>query len=109
MLNNLKMLLGIPKNDTDRDELLEWLIESAGERLKNLLGGRPIPESMNHIIVEAAVIRFNRIGSEGLSSHSVAGESLSFTDSDFAGFADEIQAYLDSLDDSRGQGGIRFL
>ena len=33
--------------------------------------------------MDVSVIRFNKIGSEGLSSHTVEGESLSFAEDDF--------------------------
>ena len=100
MLNDLKMLLGLAESDTDQDAKLDLL--------KILLGGIDPPESLQHIIVEAAVIRFNRIGSEGLSSHSVEGENLSFADGDFDGFKDEIQAFLDTQTESP-RGRVRFL
>ena len=63
---------------------------------------------MAHIILEAAVARFNRIGSEGLSSHTVEGESLSFSENDFAGYLDEIQAWLDAQKGG-ARGRLRFL
>lgn len=58
--------------------------------------------------MEVSVIRFNRIGSEGLSSHTVEGESMAFTEDDFSGFKDEIQAFLDAQEDST-RGRLRFL
>lgn len=107
MLETLKMLLGFTEDDS-RDELLNKLIDLATARLKLLIGGKEPPEELEHIIVELAVARFNRIGSEGLSSHSVEGESLSFADNDFAPFASEIQAFLDGQkDNSRGR--VRFI
>lgn len=109
MLENLKLMLGIAVDDSDRDRLLELLLSQATARLKLLLGGIEPPEEMDHIILEVSVIRFNRIGSEGMTSHSVEGESLSFNAADdFSTFADEIQAYLDKQkDNSRGK--VRFL
>ena len=109
MLENLKLMLGIAADDADRDKLLELLISQTTARLKLLLGGIEPPEEMEHIILEVSVIRFNRIGSEGMTSHSVEGESLSFNAADdFSGFTDEIQAYLDKQkDNSRGK--VRFL
>lgn len=107
MLETLKMLLGFTEDDS-RDELLNKLIDLATARLKLLIGGKEPPEELEHIIVELAVARFNRIGSEGLSSHSVEGESLSFADNDFAPFMSEIQAFLDGQkDNSRGR--VRFI
>ena len=108
MLENLKMLLGIESSDTSLDGRLNLLLSYATARLQALLGGIAPPERMEYIIVEGAVIRFNRIGSEGISSHSVEGESLQFTDNDFAGFSDEIQAFLESQE-SGNRGKLRFL
>lgn len=110
MLNNLKLLLGIDKNDTSRDDLLKLIIQNTTARLKILLGGIEPPEELNHIILDVAVIRYNRIGSEGLSGHTVEGESMNFADDDFAGYATEIQSYLDSLESTApNRGGFRFL
>ena len=108
MLNDLKLLLGISKDDATLDDKLNLILGTATARLKLLLGGIEPPESMEHIIVEAAVIRFNRIGSEGLASHTVEGESLSFSAGDFDAFADEIQAFLDAQKEAT-RGRVRFL
>lgn len=108
MLQNLKLLLGLDGSDTSLDAKLSLLLTMTTARLKLLLGGIEPPESMEHIITEVSVIRFNRIGSEGVASHSVEGESLQFTDGDFDGFADEIQAFLDSQTVS-SRGRVKFL
>ena len=106
MLETIKLLLGIANND--RDDLLKQLISSATARLMVLLGGIEPPESLNYIIVEVTIRRFNRIGSEGMTSHTVEGESISFSDNDFAGFEGDIQAYLDTQKES-ARGRVRFL
>lgn len=107
MLENLKMLLGL-ENDDSRDDLLTVIINLVTARLKLLLGGIEPPEEMEHIIIDVAIARFNKIGSEGLSSHSVEGESLSFSENDFAPFMSEIQAFLDGQkENSRGK--VRFI
>ena len=108
MLNDLKLMLGIDSNDTSMDEKLKLLISTATARLKLLLGGVQPPESMDHIVREVSIIRFNKIGSEGMTSHTVEGESLSFNDDDFAAFADEIQAFLATQKES-ARGKVRFL
>lgn len=95
MLEQLKVMLGITEEDAALDIKLKLIISSATARLKLLLGGIEPPVEMEHIILDVAIMRYNRIGSEGMSSHSVEGESLSFADNDFAGFMNEIQAWLD--------------
>ena len=108
MLDNLKIMLGIPVEDVNPDERLKLILANTAARLKLLLGGIDPPFEMNHIILDVAIMRFNRIGSEGLSSHSVEGESLSFKESDFDGFMGEIQAWLDLQKEST-RGKARFL
>lgn len=106
MLENLKIMLGIEGDDVD--EKLRLILANTTSRLKLLLGGIEPPEEMDHIILEVSIIRFNRIGSEGMASHSVEGESSSYSADDFSGYADEIQAFLDSQKDNT-RGKVRFL
>lgn len=109
MLDDLKiMLFGEVVEDATKDAQLKLIISGATSRLKILLGGLEPPESMNTIILEVATARYNRIGSEGMSSHSVEGESMNFAESDFAGYMDEIQAYIDSNKEVK-KGKVRFL
>ena len=75
---------------------------------KNHTKDQNILHRMEYIILDVSVIRFNRIGSEGLSSHSVEGESLSWSENDFAGYMDDIQSYLDSQQEAR-KGKVKFL
>ena len=107
MLEKIKNLLGIDAEDITLDEKLQLIITMAVSRLKLRLGGIEPPEEMNHIIIEVAIVRYNRIGSEGLSSHTVEGESLTFAD-DFAPYEDEIQAFLNSQKETT-RGKVRFI
>ena len=105
MLDKLKLMLGI--EEADLDEKLSLILSGATSRLKILLGGTEPPQEMEHIILDVAIARFNRIGSEGLTGHTVEGESLSFTENDFDQFSDEIQAWLSCNSEIRGK--LRFL
>ena len=106
MLNELKLLLGI--EDASLDEKLKLIIATATARLRVLLGGIEPPECLEYIIREVAIIRFNKIGSEGMKSQIVEGEHMTFDENDFSGFMDEIQAYLESQKES-ARGRVRFL
>lgn len=109
MLNDLKiMLFGEVIEDTAKDTQLKLIISGATSRLQLLLGGIEPPESMNHIILEVAIARYNRIGSEGLTSHTVEGESMSYNDNDFAAYKDEIQAFIDANKEVK-KGKVRFI
>lgn len=108
MLNDLKLMLGIGADDTSMDDKLKLIISATTARLKVLLGGVEPPESLDYIVRDVAIIRFNRIGSEGMTSHTVEGESQTFGDGDFAGFMDDIQAFLETQKESE-KGRVRFL
>lgn len=106
-LMTLRTLLGIP--DDSRDALLTTIVSAVQARLLLLLGGASeVPEGLAYIVPEVAVIRYNRIGSEGMSSHSVEGETVAYADNDFAGYMGEIEAYLDEQQTTK-RGRVRFL
>lgn len=106
MLNNLKVMLGIEDNSIDTK--LQLIISNATARLKVLLGGIEPPESLDYILLDVSIRRYNRIGSEGMSSHAVEGESFTFSESDFTGFEGDIQAFLETQKES-AKGKVRFL
>lgn len=104
MIDNLKMMLGIASDDTDCDEKLRLIVANTTARLRILLGGVDPPEELDHIVLDVSIIRFNKIGSEGMKSHTVEGESVQFSDDDFSGYMDEINAYLETQsENSRGK------
>jgi hypothetical protein len=94
MLDTIKGLIGFASDETDNDERLLSIISLTTAKLKNKLGGIDPPEELDYIVIEVAIKRFNRIGSEGLKNHSVEGESLTFDDNDFDEFADDMQDFL---------------
>lgn len=108
MLNDLKLMLGIEESDTDTDSKLNLILKNTRQQLKAKLGGIDAPEDLNYIILEVSIKRFNRIGSEGLSSHTVEGEAFSFVDDDFNSFSDDIQAFINSQKELT-KGKARFL
>lgn len=105
--SDVKMLLGM-EGDA-QDGMLDTIIQSVQSRLRVLLGGADtIPEQLAYIVTEVAVIRYNRIGSEGMSSHTVEGESISYADNDFSGFMPDIEAWQEEQEKAK-RGRVRFL
>ena len=106
-LDNVRILLGI--TDGTQDEILETILRAVQARLKVLLGGVDvIPEQLEYIAEEVTVIRYNRVGSEGMSAHTVEGESISYSDNDFSGFMTDIEAWQDEQKNTKC-GRVRFL
>lgn len=104
VIDDVKALLGIE----DEDSKLKVIITLTENRLKTLIGKTEVPSELEYIVTEVSIARFNRIGSEGLSGHSVEGEALTFKDNDFDQYADDIQTWRDAQSD-QDIGRIRFL
>lgn len=117
MRSKVKKLLGFEdsvtptQEEVQRDELIDQILESTTMRLKMLLGGvEEVPDELEYIVVEVAIKRFNRIGSEGVSSHGVEGESMTFQDNDFSEFKDDISEWRDGRPPEEvSKGKLRFL
>lgn len=92
-LDNVKALLEL-QGTHEKDDVILAILDNAEARLKAFLeNAQEVPEELNYIIIEVAVSRFNRIGSEGFTSHGIEGESVSFSDDDFSPFMDDINRY----------------
>ena len=92
MDNTLKSLL----KDANQDDRIEAIDRIVRSRLCNKLGGvSEIPAELEYIVSEVTLARYNRIGSEGLSSHNVEGESQTWSQDDFAPYERDIQNWLD--------------
>ena len=76
LLNRVKTLLGI----TDNDELIYEIVEITKEKILNYINEKELPKELEFILIELAVERYNRIGSEGIASESVDGKSVSYED-----------------------------
>lgn len=106
-LMGLRLLLKGDNLDTSLDETIILLDKMATNRLgfliKNIKKGfnlpvedsTIIPDDLTWILDEVIVRRFNRIGSEGYSSQSVEGHSVSFSTNDFQEFLNDIHSYYE--------------
>lgn len=101
----LGMTSDIPEAAVDK---INTCIDTAESRLMVRIGADEVPEALAYIVREVAVKRYNRIGSEGTTGHTVEGETMTWgTADDFAEFEGEINAYLSARGTPKPR--IRFL
>lgn len=81
-LKRVKLYLNIPESDNKKDQLIELLIEDSKKEIAaytnrdiEWLESNPIGSS---VIVQAAVYKYNRRGTEGMTSQSFAGSGESY-------------------------------
>lgn len=73
MLEDIKVLLGI--TDDKRDRLINVLIKSVTQELKSLTNAKEIPENL---IIDMVIVRYDRRGSETLSTASYNGQTENY-------------------------------
>ncbi|WP_314209502.1 phage head-tail connector protein [Vagococcus salmoninarum] len=112
VLDDVKKLLS-----GQTDEQLEVINRRTTERVVSLIGlesdnekYKEVIAAVDTIIYEVSLKRFNRIGNEGMQSYSQEGLSISFPDSDFDEYKDEISRWRKKLsDDQKGAFATVFL
>lgn len=62
----------------DADELLEQLLEDAEQTAISYMHRSTLPDALLTSVGDAALVAYNRLGTEGESGRSEAGESYSF-------------------------------
>jgi len=109
-IDRIKRMLSMDTDDDSSENLLYDIIDLVEAQLKNRLGGiRKIPDSLEYIVDNVVLARFNQIGDEGKASMTVEGESASWLTDLFDPFEADIQRYLDRTNETVSGGSITFL
>lgn len=72
-MEKLKLLIGIKIDDTSKDALLSILLEQATSELKQYCYRDQLTKEADNVIIDMAVVKYNLLGTEGLSSQSYSG------------------------------------
>ena len=89
LLNRIKTLLQI----NDNDKLIYEIVEITKEKILNYINEKELPIKLEFILIELAVERYNRIGSEGIASESVDGKNVSYEDN-FGNYKTHLDDYI---------------
>lgn len=89
-LSRVKTLTGV----FEQDELLTEIIQVVEEKILLYLGLNEVPNPLGWIVVELSVARFNRIGSEGMSSESVDGGTSSYIEDELGQYKHYLNEYM---------------
>lgn len=102
MINKIKLYIGI--EDSDSDELLFDIVEDVEAFICNYVNEASVNESLKWIVKELSIARYNRLGSEGLSSESIDARTNQFND-----YLSEYKPYLDKYISDNKAKGFRLL
>ncbi len=81
-LAKIKRRLGITPDDTKENDLLQDLVEDAESYFKSLTGTTEIDQKYNFMIENVVYKLYGRKGSEGVTSETVDGYSVTYQDWD---------------------------
>lgn len=81
-LAKIKRRLGIAPDDTKENDLLQDLAEDAESYFKSLTGTTEIDQKYNFMIENVVYKLYGRKGSEGVTSETVDGYSVTYQDWD---------------------------
>lgn len=113
LMNKLKALLNMNSEAFDAAKVaINQIVANTQARLLLKLKGSvdSIPQELEFVVLEVAVKRFNRIKNEGMTAYSQEGQSISYSENDFAEFDDDIQQWLaDNAEDTSDTNKLRFI
>lgn len=89
MKSRVKTLLNISVADASRDGLIDTLINLSEQKVLPLINADSIPISLEFIVVEMVINRFNRLGSEGINSETVEGIAKTYNS-----LGNELEPYM---------------
>ena len=108
LLVNLKLLLDLTDSDTEFDTKLDLIIEQSKKKvLAYLPNVTSVPDELSYIVLELSVVRFNRIGNEGMTNYSQDGESIAYG-TDMSNYEADIKSWL-LKQAGNDRGVVRFL
>jgi hypothetical protein len=88
-IQRIKTLLGESDNNA-LDAILEICLDAAEQEFLSYTGRNEVPVAAKPLIEQLAILRYNQIGNEGLSSQSYSGNSESY----LSDYSDTLKANL---------------
>lgn len=110
-VENLKLYLGIPATDTVQDGLLAQILADASALVIGYIKEPAVDPSLEWVVREMAITRYNRIGSEGMKSISEEGKSETYAEDlyGFSAYSPFLNGYMETRGLLSGRGRARFL
>ena len=84
-LDNIKLLLSLA-NDDSQDEILGVLLDNAFNTIKVYLGINDVPHELEFVAEQMTVIKYRRLGAEGIETEKIDVLSTKYEKDDIAPF-----------------------
>ena len=94
-LDNVKVLLSLT-DDSSQDKLLTVLLNNAVSTIILYLGVEDIPDELTFIAEQMTVIKYRRIGAEGIDTEKIDVLSTKYIADDLKPFISMLDRYKDN-------------
>ena len=91
-LDNIKVLLSLADDDS-QDEILEVLLNNAVDTIKVYLGIDNVPRELEFVAEQMTVIKYRRLGAEGIETEKIDVLSTKYEKDDIAPFKEILAMY----------------
>lgn len=91
-LDNIKILLSLTEDDS-QDEILAVLLNNATYTIMLYLGIDKMPQELEFIAEQMTVVKFRRIGAEGIDTEKIDVLSTKYVKDDIKPFKDILDTY----------------
>ena len=91
-LDNIKLLLSLA-NDDSQDVILEVLLNNAVDTIKVYLGINNVPRELEFVAEQMTVIKYRRLGAEGIETEKIDVLSTKYEKDDIAPFKEILAMY----------------
>lgn len=110
ILEDVKTLLGAEAAEEQIEVSISLATSSVLNRMNRYGSDKTeVPEDLNFIVIELAVARYNRIGSEGMSSESIEGLSTSYISNLLDQYDSDIRAAVSEDFKRPKKGRVKFI
>lgn len=113
MLEQVKLLKGI--TDRAQDDLIKLIIADSESRILGYINAHKaeplvdIPPDIEYILRDVAVVRFNRLNSEGANEDSEEGRAFKWKSGYLSEYEDILAGYFDPVEDLSKPGYLRVI
>lgn len=104
MLNKVKVLLGL--TDSSQDDVLGQIIEDMTNLVLLYINEEELPTKLESVVRDMSIMRFNRLGSEGLKSMGIDVISNSYIEDYLAPHKGTLDTYKKAQ--GKGLSKVRF-
>ena len=91
-LDYIKILLGL-EDDDSQDEILAILLSNAVSTINVYLGVTELPNELEFVAEQLAIIKYNKLGSEGISTEKIDVLSTTYQADELASFKAILDIY----------------